>query len=181
MKKNEMSDATELLQQDHETVKELFADFETASKNDDNDEKAAIVEEILAALEAHATVEEEIFYPAVKKARSENTKDEVREAYEEHQQIKNLLAALSELNPDDESYDAKLKVLRDDVEHHVTEEEGEMFPDARKFLGKEKLQALGEKIAAMKAELMPEEAAEDAEEEELDEKPASKSKKAKAR
>jgi hemerythrin superfamily protein len=177
MKKNNKADATELLQQDHETVKELFADIEAASENEDDDEKAEIVEEIIAALEAHATVEEEIFYPAVKKARSENTKDEVREAYEEHLQIKALLAALSELNPDDESYDAKVKVLRDDVEHHVTEEEGEMFPDARKFIGKEKLQALGEKIAAMKAELMPEEADEDdADEEALDEKPPAKSK-----
>ena len=179
MKKNNTPDATELLQQDHETVKELFADFEAASENDD--EKAEIVEEITAALEAHATVEEKIFYPAVKKARSENTKDEVREAYEEHQQIKILLAALSELNPDDESYDAKVKVLRDDVEHHVKEEEGEMFPDARKFLGKEKLQSLGEAMAAMKAELMPEETDEEAEEEVLDEEPPSKSKKAKGR
>ena len=117
----------------------------------------------------------------MKKARSENTKDEVGEAYEEHQQIKILLAALSELNPDDESYDAKVKVLRDDVEHHVKEEEGEMFPDARKFLGKEKLQSLGEAMAAMKAELMPEETDEEAEEEVLDEEPPSKSKKAKGR
>ncbi|HEX4211446.1 MAG TPA: hemerythrin domain-containing protein [Candidatus Binataceae bacterium] len=177
MKKNETPDATELLRQDHETVKELFAEFETASENEDNDEKAEIIEEITAALEAHAAIEEEIFYPAVKKARSENTKDEVREAYEEHQQIKNLLAALGELNPDDESYNAKVKVLREDVEHHVTEEEGEMFPDARKFIGKEKLQALGEKIAAMKAELVPE----DTEAEELDEKAGSKQKKGKAR
>jgi hemerythrin superfamily protein len=181
MKKNNMPDATELLQQDHETVKELFAEFEAASENEDDDEKAGIVEEITAALEAHATVEEKIFYPAVKKARSENTKDEVREAYEEHQQIKTLLAALSALSPDDESYDAKVKVLRVDVEHHVKEEEGEMFPDARKFVGKEKLQALGKEIAAMKAELMPEEADEDADEEALEEEPPSKSKKAKGR
>jgi hemerythrin superfamily protein len=82
-------------------------------------------------LTSHATVEEEIFYPAVKKARSENTKDLVREAYEEHTQVKALPAALAEVEPGEESYDAKMKVLQEDVEHHVEEEEGDMFPDAK--------------------------------------------------
>ena len=156
MKSKQNADATELLKQDHDAVKGLFKEFQEASENSDSDEKVDIVEEITTALEIHAALEEEIFYPAVKKARSENTKDEVREAYEEHQQIKILLAALGEIDPDDESYNAKVKVLQDDVEHHVAEEEGEMFPDARKFLGKQKLQALGEKLMSKRAELQPE-------------------------
>jgi hemerythrin superfamily protein len=155
--KNSPPDAIELLKEDHEMVKKLFKQFKTASTAEDNEKKAGIVEEITEALEAHATVEEEIFYPAVKKVRSENTKDIVREAYEEHTQIKALLAALAEIEPDDESYDAKMKVLQEDVEHHVEEEEGEMFPDARKFIRKDGLQALGEQMAERKAELMPEE------------------------
>jgi hemerythrin superfamily protein len=155
--KNSAPDAIELLKEDHEMVKKLFKQFKTASDADDDEKKAGIVEEITEALEAHATVEEEIFYPAVKKARSENTKDIVREAYEEHTQIKALLAALAEIEPDDESYDAKMKVLQEDVEHHVEEEEGEMFPDARKFIRKDGLQALGQQMAERKADLMPEE------------------------
>jgi hemerythrin superfamily protein len=159
--KNSAPDAIELLKEDHETVKKLFKQFKTASNAEDDEKKAGIVEEITEALEAHAAVEEEIFYPAVKKARSENTKDIVREAYEEHTQIKALLAALSEIEPDDESYDAKMKVLQEDVEHHVEEEEGEMFPDARKFIRKDGLQSLGEQMAERKAELMPNQSAEE--------------------
>jgi hemerythrin superfamily protein len=159
--KNSPPDAIELLKEDHAMVKKLFKQFKTASNADDDEKKTGIVEEITQALEAHATVEEEIFYPAVKKARSENTKDIVREAYEEHTQIKALLAALAEIAPNDETYDAKMKVLQEDVEHHVEEEEGEMFPDARKFIRKDGLQALGEQMAERKADLMPEEAEEE--------------------
>jgi hemerythrin-like domain-containing protein len=89
----------------------------------------------------------------VKKARSENTKDVVREGYEAHAQIKALLAALGEIDPNDETYDAKMKVLQEDVEHHVEEEEGEMFPDAKKFLKEEALESLGDEITECKAEL----------------------------
>jgi hypothetical protein len=79
-------------------------------------------------------------------------KDEVREAYEEHKQVKALLAAIAEISPDDESYSAKIKVLKEDVEHHVKEEEGEMFPDARKYL-RGKLEDLGAQMQARKDEL----------------------------
>ena len=101
----------------------------------------------------HATIEEEIFYPAVKKARSENVKDEVREAYEEHKQIKSLLAQISSITSADETYDMKIKVLKEDVEHHIKEEEGEMFPDAKKFLGEHRLIELGAKLESRKEQL----------------------------
>jgi hemerythrin superfamily protein len=151
--KNSKSNAIAILKDDHEKVTKLFKQFKSADKANNDTKKSAIVEEIAAALNVHASVEEEIFYPAVKKARAEETKDEVREAYEEHKQIKALLAALSKTAPDDETFDSKVKVLQEDVEHHVKEEEGQMFPDAKKFLGNEKLQALGEQIAARKEEL----------------------------
>jgi hemerythrin superfamily protein len=106
-----------------------------------------------AALEVHAAVEEEIFYPAVKKARSEHVKDEVREAYEEHKQIKSLLAQVSSITPDDETYDMKIKVLKEDLEHHVKEEEGEMFFDAKRFLGESRLVELGAQLEARKQAL----------------------------
>jgi hemerythrin-like domain-containing protein len=152
MKKNDSVDAIELLKEDHKTVKKLFKSFEKTSKSK-REEKRIIVEEITGALAIHATIEEEIFYPAVKKARAQETKDEVLEAYEEHQQIKALLGALEALSPDDESYDMKVKVLKEDVEHHVKEEEGEMFPDARKFLRLGGLQKLGQEMSERKEEL----------------------------
>jgi hemerythrin superfamily protein len=116
------------LKNDHQEVKKLLRKIEAG------EDQELIFEQIKAALDVHATIEEEIFYPAVKKARSTEVKDEVREAYEEHKQIKTLLAAIAETSPDDESYSAKIMVLKEDIEHHVKEEEGEMFPDARQYL-----------------------------------------------
>ena len=130
------NDALSLLKGDHDEVKKLFKEIEA------EEDKEAIFNQIKGTLEVHVTIEEEIFYPAVKKARSEEVKDEVREAYEEHRQIKALLAAIADISPDDESYSAKIKVLKEDVEHHVKKEEGEMFPDARKYL-RGKLEDLG--------------------------------------
>lgn len=128
-------DAIEMLKADHAAVKKLFKTTDQSIAHAGK-EKIAIFAQIKATLEVHATIEEEIFYPVVKQARSEHVKDEVREGYEEHKQIKTLLAALSAISPTDESYNTKLKVLKEDVEHHVKDEEGEMFPDAKKYLAK---------------------------------------------
>jgi hemerythrin superfamily protein len=153
--------AIALLKADHAAVKKLFAQEQRAAKQDD-EKKQSIFDQIKDALTVHATIEEEIFYPAVKKARQEHVKekarqehvkDEVREGYEEHRQIKNLLAQIASITPDDETWDMKIKVLKEDVEHHVKEEEGEMFPDARKFLGERRLIELGAELQARKQEL----------------------------
>src|SRR5579863_3664669 len=117
-------DALALLKKDHAAVKKMFEDEEKLTKQA-AEKRVAAFNQIKAALEVHAAIEEEIFYPAVKKARSENVKDEVREGYEEHKQIKSLLAQVSSITPADETYDMKIKVLKEDVEHHVKEEEGE--------------------------------------------------------
>jgi hemerythrin superfamily protein len=140
------TDALTLLKNDHAEVKQLFKELE-AEKDPES-----IFSQIKAALEVHARIEEEIFYPAVKKARSEEVKEQVKEAYEEHTKIKTLLGAIAEISPEDGSYSAKLKVLKEDVEHHVKEEEGEMFPDARKYL-RDKLENLGVELQARKNEL----------------------------
>ena len=92
----------------------------------------------------------EIFYPAVKKARSENVKEECARP---NKQIKSLLAQISSITSADETYDMKIKVLKEDVEHHVKEEESEMFPDAKKFLGEKRLNELGAELQARKQEL----------------------------
>jgi hemerythrin superfamily protein len=144
-------DALALLKSDHQQVSKLFAQ---AEKNEA--EQEGIFAEINAALTVHATIEEEIFYPAVKKAKSEQAKDEVLEALAEHKQIKALLAELSGMPGEDESFAMKLKVLKEDVEHHVEEEQNEMFPDAKKFLGEKRLVELGADLDQRKRELMGE-------------------------
>jgi iron-sulfur cluster repair protein YtfE (RIC family) len=144
--------AIALLKTDHATVKKMF-EKEGKLTTKDSGKKGSLFSQIKAALEVHAAIEEEIFYPAVKKARSEHVKDEVREAYEEHKQIKSLLAQVSSITPADETYDMKIKVLKEDVEHHVKEEEGEMFPDAKRFLGESRLVELGAQLQARKQEL----------------------------
>ena len=143
------SNAISLLRKDHIEVKLLFKQAEHAGGKN----KVIIFNMIKASLGVHAQIEEEIFYPAVKKARSEQVKDEVREGYEEHKQIKRLLAALSKISPSDETYDAKLKVLKEDVEHHVKEEEAEMFPDAKKYLREDRLAELGEELEHRKKQI----------------------------
>ena len=145
-------DAITLLKADHVAVKKLFESEKKLTKADGK-KKEAIFNQIKAALTVHATIEEEIFYPAVKAARAENVKDEVREAYEEHKRIKTLLSQIAGITSADETYDMKIKVLMEDVLHHVKEEETEMFPDAKKFLGEKRLKELGAQLEARKKQL----------------------------
>jgi len=144
-------DAVALLEADHKAVQKLFAQEEKAKH--DSKKKQSLFNQIDTALTIHAMIEEEIFYPAVKKARAEHLKDEVLEGYEEHKQIKEMLKKIADLTPAEETYDMKVKVLKEDVEHHVKDEESEMFPHARKFLGEKRLIELGAELAARKEEL----------------------------
>jgi hemerythrin superfamily protein len=148
---SKQQDAVALLEADHKAVDKLFAQEEKAEH--DAKKKQGIVKQIDTALTIHAMIEEEIFYPAIKKARAEHLKDEVLEGYEEHKQIKEMLKKIAALTPADETYDMKVKVLKEDVEHHVKDEEKEMFPHARKFLGEKRLMELGAEMAARKEEL----------------------------
>jgi iron-sulfur cluster repair protein YtfE (RIC family) len=146
--------AIELLKKDHRTVKSLFESFEKAKEKEEETSKAELFASIKEELDAHAQVEEEIFYPAFDQAaEKEDDKELVLEAGEEHKQVKTLLAELEGLDPDDETFDAKMKVLKDNIEHHVEEEEGEMFPHAQKQLGGDRLEQLGQRIAARKEEI----------------------------
>ena len=146
--------AIELLKKDHKTVKSLFESFEKAKEQDSETSKAELFASIKEELDAHAQVEEEIFYPAFDRAaEKQDDKELVLEAGEEHKQVKTLLAELEGLDPDDETFDAKMKVLKDNIEHHVEEEEGEMFPHAQKQLDSDRLEELGQQIAARKEQL----------------------------
>jgi hemerythrin superfamily protein len=119
-------DAIALLKADHEAVSQLFTEYE---KTRSVPKKKLLVTEICAALNVHAQIEEEIFYPAVKAALKD--KDLVPEATVEHAGVKQLIAQLEGVEPDGESYDAKVKVLSEYVRHHVREEQNEMFPKAK--------------------------------------------------
>ena len=143
-------DAIELLTADHQAVKALFKEFEKIKDRDDaEDDKSALVRRICAELAVHAAIEEEIFYPAVREAVDED--DLMDEADVEHANAKELIAQLEAANPGDDHYDAKVTVLGELVDHHVEEEEGEMFPKAKKAID---VAALGVELAERKAELM---------------------------
>jgi hemerythrin superfamily protein len=145
----------ELLKKDHETVSGLFKSFEAAKEAESEPDKEQIVGQICEALTAHAAVEEELFYPAVARQAGEDEKaeDSVREANEEHAIVKNLVAELEEMSASDEQYEAKVKVLKDVVEHHVEEEEGQLMPKAKKLLSSDQLEQLGARVESRKAEL----------------------------
>lgn len=141
-------DAIALLKADHRKVEDLFAQFE-AARGDGR--KKALAEQICLELTVHAKIEEDIFYPACEGAVEE---DLLKEAYVEHDGAKVLIAEIEAGGPDDEFYDAKVKVLSEQIEHHVKEEEQRvegMFSQARKA-GLD-MDALGEKMAAEKAAL----------------------------
>ena len=143
----------ELLKNDHDEVKELFKQYEKAGDNA-LAKKLALFEQIRDALTVHMDIEETIFYPAVKAVRDEKVKDEVREADEEHHVVKLLLAELGKMNLSDEQFDAKLTVLKENVEHHIEEEEDELLPDAKKKLSPELLDQLGDEMEERKEALL---------------------------
>ena len=141
-------DAVALLKQDHRTVEELFAQF---ARSSGGGRKEKISKRICLELSVHARIEEEIFYPACEGKIEE---DLLKEAYVEHDGAKVLIAEIMAGGPGDEFYDAKVKVLQEQIEHHVEEEEKRMdgvFAQARKA-GLD-MDALGEQLAARRAEL----------------------------
>lgn len=140
-------DAIALLKADHESVSQLFEEFE---KSRSVPKKKALVAEICTSLSVHAQIEEEIFYPAVKAALKDKLL--VPEATVEHAGVKDLIAQLEGAEPDGEMYDAKVKVLSEYVKHHVKEEETEMFPKSK--ASSLDMKDLGTRMAARKDELM---------------------------
>jgi hypothetical protein len=151
MAETKSQDAIALLKADHRAVEELFEKFEKAS---DYERKRKLAEEICLELSVHAQIEEEIFYPACEGKVDE---DLLKESYVEHDGAKVLIAEITKGRPDDEFYDAKVKVLQEEIEHHVEEEEKRLeglFAQARK--AELDMDALGQDLAARKAQLTDE-------------------------
>ncbi len=147
MAETKTQDALALLKEDHRKVEKLFKDYESA-KGEGRKEKLA--RQISLELTIHTTIEEEIFYPACKGKIDE---DLLKEAYVEHDAAKLLMAEIEAGNgQSDDFFDAKVQVLGEQIDHHVKEEEDELFPEVRKADIDTK--ALAEQLAARKRELM---------------------------
>jgi hemerythrin-like domain-containing protein len=137
------TDAITLLKEQHREVESLFEQIEQAS---DTEDKESLFQELADNLAAHSTIEEKIFYPA---AYAKQTKDMLTEAVEEHLSVKRLLTDLLQMSPEHENFDAKIKVLKEQIEHHVEEEEKELFPQVEKDMNSEKLETLGAQMEEM--------------------------------
>jgi iron-sulfur cluster repair protein YtfE (RIC family) len=135
----------ELLKADHRNVEELFAKVE-ATESDKQHQQ--LFEKIKTELELHTHIEESILYPLLEQ--HEELKDMVLEAYEEHKQVKTLIREISALVDGSEKFDAKLKVMGENIEHHVKEEETEMFPKVEKHISQQQLESLGQEMQQMK-------------------------------
>lgn len=146
------TDAISLLKEDHKKVKKMFKEFSKMKDKAGDQEKETLVTEICKELSIHAQIEEEIFYPAVRKAIDDE--DLMDEATVEHASAKDLIAQLQTMPVSDPLYDAKVKVLGEYVAHHVQEEQDEMFPKAKK--AKVDMEALGKKLASRKRALLKE-------------------------
>ena len=144
-------EATKLLKQQHDEVNELFKRFVSA---EEDSERQELFDQIADDFAAHAEIEEKIFYPAVYVGKLQ---EKLQEAVEEHLAAKRVAADLLDLDPSDEQFDAKMKVLQELIEHHVEEEEGELFPLVRQNFAREELDALGEHMEQMFEQLKQDE------------------------
>jgi hemerythrin superfamily protein len=144
--------AIDLLKKQHREVEQLFEEFEAAGENAAKT-KERLCRKISDQLAVHAEIEEKLFYP---EAKQENTEEILRESVEEHLAMKRILADLIEKGTGDEQFEARMTVLKEQVEHHVEEEEKELFPKVRKSCSREELEDLGTRMETLAQELMEE-------------------------
>ena len=140
-------DATKLLTEDHDEVKKIM------EKLDSTTERALKTRDELFAklkseMQIHEAIEEEIFYPALME--HPKAKELVLEGYEEHHVVDNIMGEISQTPFDDETWGAKFSVMKENIEHHIEEEEGEMFKTARQVFSKQELEELGERMSERK-------------------------------
>jgi hemerythrin superfamily protein len=157
-------DAIGLLKKDHALVKDLMNKIEKEKTVDD---RTSMFEQLVDELSVHERIEEELFYPALKKHK--DAKEDVLESFEEHHLVDEIIEGIDDIEPDDERWPAKFKTLKENVEHHIEEEETTLFPKAADLLGDEKLGELGVKMADLK-EAEQQALAEQADEEEVEER-----------
>ena len=142
--------AFQLLKEDHQKVSGIFQQLEPTTERAEKT-RTELFAKLHEELDIHARVEEAVFYPAIKQAAE--TREIVLEGFEEHHVIKMLLKELASMPVDTEQWTAKIKVLKENVEHHVEEEEGEMFQKARDVLSEDDINRLGAQMEQMKQQL----------------------------
>ena len=142
--------AFQLLKEDHQKVSGIFQQLEPTTERAEKT-RTELFAKLQTELDIHAKVEESVFYPAIKQAAE--TREIVLEGFEEHHVVKMLLKELEALPVDTEQWTAKLKVLQENVEHHVEEEEQEMFQKARQVLSEDDINRLGAEMEQMKKQL----------------------------
>ena len=143
-------DAIALLKEDHRLFKKLLAEGDETTERAVKTRKE-LLDRLVAELKAHERIEEEVLYPALKK--HEKAKEIVLEGYEEHHVADLIVEELQATDPKSERWAAKFSVLKENIEHHIEEEEGEMFKKARTIFDKAELEALGERMRALKQRL----------------------------
>ena len=141
-------DAITMLKTDHDKVKDLLAELESTTERGVKT-RQELFATIKGELSVHEVIEEEIFYPALRN--HPKAKDIVLEAYEEHHVVDLLMGELESLDVDDETWGAKALVMKENIEHHIEEEEGEMFKQARQVFDRQELDDLGARMAERKA------------------------------
>ena len=142
--------ATDLLKKQHREVDKLF---KASLKTENAGTRRQLMDEIIAKLTVHTTIEEDIFYPAVRALGTQKSEDMILEAVEEHHVVKLVLHELPEVDPAADTFDAKMTVLSELVKHHVEEEQDEMFPMAEKKLGADTLEDLADQMQAQMKQL----------------------------
>lgn len=143
--------AFQLLKEDHQKVSGIFQQLEPTTERAEKT-RTELFARLKQELDVHTQIEEKIFYPAIKQAAE--TREIVLEGYEEHAVVKTLLGELESGDVTSEQWTAKLKVLKENVEHHVEEEEEEMFQKARQVLSEEEITTLGERMEEEKKRLL---------------------------
>jgi hemerythrin-like domain-containing protein len=149
-KMGQPEDAIAMLKADHRRVRDLFQEYEAVQ---DQQAKRDIAEEAFVELEMHAQLEEQVFYPAVEDETDEQGQELVEESLQEHQTVKDLIQELREMGSDAKAFDAKFKELVRNVEHHVEEEESQMFPLAEDQLADE-VEDLMDEMQDLKEQLL---------------------------
>ena len=146
-------DALKLLKEDHDKVKKMLEEGDSSTERAVKT-RTDLFTKLKQELQVHEAIEEEIFYPALKE--HAEAKEIVLEAYEEHDVVDTIMGELEATPVEDETWAAKFTVMKENLEHHIEEEEGEMFKQARSVLGESDLEDLGDRMRARKQALMSE-------------------------
>jgi len=141
-------EAIKLLKQDHDEVKKIMEKLDTTTERGVKT-REELFTKLKNEMEVHEIIEEEIFYPALKE--HPKAKEIVLEGYEEHHVVDTIMGEISAVPYDDETWGAKFSVMKENIEHHIEEEEGDMFKTARQVLSKQELEELGERMEQRKA------------------------------